>query len=178
MSEETSRAGVLSAGSFCVDFNKTIARWPEQDTVTEVVKIDRQGGGSGYNMAIDLKRLDPAFPVEAMGVVGDDELGRFLLGECGARGVGCEGLAALPGGATMSVDAINVLDTGRRTHFFHPGVAAALTPDHFDFSATKARILHLGLPGAHAAMDVAWKAEANGWVAVLKAAKRAGLRKS
>ena len=69
---------MLSAGSFCVDFNKSIARWPDQDTVTEVVRIDRQGGGAGYNMAIDLKRLDPAFPVEAMGVIGADDLGRFL----------------------------------------------------------------------------------------------------
>ncbi|MGO9422565.1 carbohydrate kinase family protein [Roseiarcus sp.] len=171
----SARRGVLSAGSFCVDFNKSIVRWPEQDTVTEVVRIDRQGGGSGYNMANDLKRLDPAFPVEAMGVVGDDDLGRFLIGECEARGVACAGLKALPGGATMSVDAINVLDTGRRTHFFHAGVAAALSPDHFDFSSSKARILHLGLPGAHAAMDVPWRAHANGWVAVLQAARRAGL---
>ena len=75
----------------------------------------------------------------------------------------------------MSVDAINVLDTGRRTHFFHPGVAAAMNPDHFDFSSTRARILHLGLPGAHAAMDVPWRDEANGWVAVLRRARAAGL---
>ena len=170
------RRGVLSAGTFCVDFNKTIPAWPEQDTVTEVLRIDRQGGGSGYNMAIDLKRLDPALPVEAMGVIGDDELGRFLVDECAGRGVDCGGLSALPGGATMSVDAINVLDTGRRTHLFHAGVAAAMTPDHFDFGATGARILHLGLPGAHAAMDVPWRGDANGWVAVLKKAKAAGLR--
>ncbi len=171
----SARRGVLSAGTFCVDFNKSIARWPEQDTVTEVLRIDRQGGGAGYNMAIDLKRLDPAFPVEAMGVVGEDELGRFLVGECEARGVACAGLRALPGGATMSVDAINVLDSGRRTHFFHAGVAAAMSPDDFDFSSTEARILHLGLPGAHAAMDVRWRGQANGWVAVLEAAKSAGL---
>ncbi len=172
----SARKGMLSAGTFCVDFNKSIARWPEQDTVTEVVRIDRQGGGSGYNMAIDLKRLDPDFPVEAMGVVGDDELGRFLWAECDGRGVDRVGLRALPGGATMSVDAINVLDTGRRTHLFHPGVAATMNPDHFDFSRTGARILHLGLPGAHAAMDVPWRGDANGWVAVLKAARRSGLR--
>ncbi len=170
------RRGVLSAGSFCVDFNKSILRWPEQDTVTEVVRIDRQGGGSGYNMAIDLERLDPGFPVEAMGVIGADDLGRFLCAECDAHGVARAGLRALPGGATMSVDAINVLETGRRTHFFHSGVGAAMTPGHFDFSATRARILHLGLPGAHAAMDVPWRDDANGWVAVLKAARRAGLR--
>ena len=170
------RRGVLSAGSFCVDFNKSILRWPEQDTVTEVVRIDRQGGGSGYNMAIDLERLDPGFPVEAMGVIGADDLGRFLCAECDAHGVARAGLRALPGGATMSVDAINVLETGRRTHFFHSCAGAAMTPGHFDFSATRARILHLGLPGAHAAMDVPWRDDANGWVAVLKAARRAGLR--
>ena len=80
------RRGVLSAGTWCVDFNKSIARWPEEDTSNEVLAIDRQNGGSGSNMALDLKRLDPDFPVEAMGVVGDDDLGRFLFDECDARG--------------------------------------------------------------------------------------------
>ena len=76
----SARRGVLSAGTFCVDFNKSIARWPKEDTSNEVIEIDRQGGGSGFNMALDLKRLDPDFPVEAMGVVGDDDLGQFLFG--------------------------------------------------------------------------------------------------
>ena len=135
------RRGVLSAGTFCVDFNKSIARWPDQDTASEILTVDRQGGGSGYNIAIDLKRLDPAFPVEAMGVVGDDDLGRFLFAQCDAHGVERGRLQALPGGATMSVDAFNVRDNGRRTHFYHQGVAAALTPDCFDFSSTKARMI-------------------------------------
>lgn len=30
-------------------------------------------------MAVDLKRLDPVLPVETMGIIGDDDLGRFLL---------------------------------------------------------------------------------------------------
>jgi sugar/nucleoside kinase (ribokinase family) len=55
------------------------------------------------------------------------------------------------------------------------GVGAHLSPDHFDFSTTRARILHLGLPGVHRTMDSAWQDEANGWVAVLKKAKAAGL---
>ncbi len=171
----SARRGVLSAGTFCVDFNKSIARWPKEDTSNEVTEIDRQGGGSGFNMALDLKRLDPAFPVEAMGVVGDDDLGRFLYGECDARGVGRGGLLALPGGATMSVDAFNVSESGRRTHFYHQGVAGAMTPEHFDLAASQARILHLGLPGAHAAMDRRWRGEANGWVAVLRKARSLGL---
>ncbi len=75
----------------------------------------------------------------------------------------------------MSVDAFNVVANGRRTHFYHQGVAAEMTPDDFDFSSTRARILHLGLPGAHKAMDVPWRGEANGWVAVLRKARAVGL---
>ena len=169
------RRGVLSAGTWCVDFNKSIARWPEEDTSNEVLAIDRQGGGSGFNMALDLKRLNPDFPVEAMGVVGDDDLGRFLFKQCDAHGVARAGLRAAPQGATMSVDAFNVEANGRRTHFYHQGVAAEMTPDDFDFSSTRARILHLGLPGAHKAMDRPWRGDANGWVAVLRKAHAAGL---
>jgi len=75
----------------------------------------------------------------------------------------------------MSVDAFNVAANGRRTHFYHQGVAAEMTPDDFDFSSTTARILHLGLPGAHKAMDLPWRGDANGWVAVLRKARAAGL---
>src|ERR1700722_6220991 len=169
------RRGVLSAGTWCVDFNKSIARWPDEDTSNEVLAIDRQGGGAGFNMALDLKRLDPELPVEAMGVVGDDELARFLFAQCDARGVNRTALRAAGGGATMSVDAFNVAANGRGTHFYHQGVAAEMTPDDFDFSSTKAKILHLGLPGAHKAMDRPWRDEANGWVAVLRSARAAGL---
>ena len=140
----TERRGVLSAGTWCVDFNKSIARWPSEDTSNEVFDIDRQGGGSGFNMAIDLKRLDPAFPVEAMGVVGDDDLGRFLVAECDGRGVKRAGLLAVPGGATMSVDAFNVRESGRRTHFYHQGVAAAINPDHFDLARAARAFCTLG----------------------------------
>ncbi|HSU99466.1 MAG TPA: carbohydrate kinase family protein [Roseiarcus sp.] len=169
------RRGVLSAGTWCVDFNKSIARWPDEDTSNEVLAIDRQNGGSGSNMALDLKRLDPDFAVEAMGVVGDDDLGRFLFHQCDAHGVSRAALRAQPGGATMSVDAFNVQANGRRTHFYHQGVAAEMTPDDFDFSSTTAKILHLGLPGAHKAMDCPWHDEANGWVAVLRKARAVGL---
>src|SRR3984885_10024346 len=116
------RRGVLSAGTWCVDFNKSIARWPDEDTSNEVLAIDRQGGGAGFNMELDLKRLDPERPVEAMGVVGDDELGRLLFAECDARGLNRTALRATTGGATMSVDAFNVAANGRRTHFYHQGV--------------------------------------------------------
>ncbi len=169
------RRGVLSAGTWCVDFNKSIPAWPPEDTMTYIVELDRQNGGSGSNMAIDLKRLDQNLPVEAMGIVGDDDDGRFLLGQCDKFGISRENLVALPGGATPFADCFNSLGSGRRTHFYYPGVADLLSPKHFDFLHTQARILHLGLPGAHKIMDAAWGGETTGWAAVLKAARAHGL---
>jgi sugar/nucleoside kinase (ribokinase family) len=170
------RRGVLTAGTWCVDLNKSIPAWPAEDTMTTIAHVDRQGGGSGCNMAIDLKRLDPALPVATMGLVGDDGEGRFLLAECERYGIEHSGLKVAPEGATACTDCFNSLSSGRRTHFYAPGVAARLSPDDFDFSAAEARLLHLGLPGAHATLDAPWREESTGWASVLRRARAAGLK--
>jgi sugar/nucleoside kinase (ribokinase family) len=170
------RRGVLTAGTWCVDLNKSIPAWPAEDTMTTITLVDRQGGGSGCNMAIDLKRLDPALPVETMGLIGDDGEGHFLLAECDRYGIERSGLMMAPGGATPFSDCFNALASGRRTHFFAPGVAAEMSPEDFDFSRSQARLLHLGLPGAHATMDAPWREDSTGWATALRRARAAGLK--
>jgi sugar/nucleoside kinase (ribokinase family) len=169
------RRGVLTAGTWCVDLNKSIPVWPAEDTMTYISEVDRQGGGSGCNMAIDLKRLDPALPVETMGLVGDDGDGRFLLDECDRYGIKRTRLAVAPDGLTACTDCFNSLQSGRRTHFYAAGVAARMSPEHFDFSGVEARLLHLGLPGAHKVMDAPWGEDSTGWATVLRKARAAGL---
>jgi len=170
------RRGVLTAGTWCVDLNKSIPFWPDEDTMTTIAHVDRQGGGSGSNMAIDLKRLDPAFPVATIGLVGDDGDGRFLLDQCDRYRIERSGLAVSREGLTASTDCFNSLASGRRTHFYAPGVAALMSPDHFDFSRSEALLLHLGLPGAHKTMDAPCGEDSTGWATVLRKAKAAGLK--
>ena len=170
------RRGVLTAGTWCVDLNKSIPAWPDEDTMTYVTAVDRQGGGSGCNMAIDLKRLDSELPVETMGLVGGDDDGRFLLAECDRYGIDRTRLTVAATGATAFTDCFNALASGRRTHFFAPGVAEILTPEHFDFSGVRSRVLHLGLPGAHLLLDAPWGEDSTGWATVLRKARAAGLK--
>jgi sugar/nucleoside kinase (ribokinase family) len=170
------RHGVLTAGTWCVDLNKSIPAWPVEDTMTTVAHVDRQGGGSGCNLSVGLKRLDPAFPVATMGLVGDDDDGRFLVAEADRHGIERSGLKVAPGGRTACTDCFNSLQSGRRTHFYAPGVAAQMSPDDFDFSRAGARLLHLGLPGAHKTMDAPWGADSTGWETVLRRARAAGLK--
>jgi sugar/nucleoside kinase (ribokinase family) len=170
------RRGVLTAGTWCVDINKSIPVWPAEDTMTTVIEVDRQGGGSGCNMAIDLKRLDPALPIATMGLIGDDGDGRFLLDQCDRYKIERSRLALTRDGLTPCSDCFNSKASGRRTHIYSPGVAALLSPEHFDFAGVDARVLHLGLPGAHVTMDAPWREDSTGWATVLRRARAAGLQ--
>lgn len=170
-----SRRGFVTGGCWCVDRNKTIPFWPSEDMSVPVSDSVLRGGGSACNFAIDIRKLDPDMPVETIGLIGDDAEGRFLAAQADQYGIGRRGLRITAQAPTHVTDAFQSLQSGRRTHIFHDGTSALLSPDHFDFTDTRARILHLGLPGIHAIMDAPWQGEANGWVAVLKRARAAGL---
>ena len=169
------RRGFVTGGSWCVDLNKMIEYWPPEDTIVEILQIDVRGGGSASNFAIDMKKLDPAMPVETIGIVGDDENGRFLLRHADSFGIDRSQIAVTKELPTQFTDCFGSRRTGRRTHIFYPGASAALTPDHFDLTRTSGRIVHLGLPGVHRLLDGPWQGDANGWVTILKKAKAAGL---
>jgi sugar/nucleoside kinase (ribokinase family) len=169
------RRGFITGGSWCVDRNKLIEFWPEEDSICEILSEERRNGGSGSNLAIDMKKLDPAMPVETIGLIGDDDDGRFLQAEADRYGIDRRQLAVSRAAPTHYTECFGSKRTGRRTHMTFNGVGADLSPDHFDFSTTRAKILHLGLPGVHRTMDAPWQGEANGWVAVLRKARAAGL---
>jgi len=170
------RRGVLCGGCWLVDHNNLISHWPEQETLTQIVARELQGGGPAHNAAIDLARLDPEFPVWAAGVVGNDDAGRFLLASCAERGIDSTAMRVLDGIGTSHTDVMTVRTTGQRTFFHYQGANAQLGPEHFDFSKSPARILHLGAPGIHARMDAPYEDDPNGWVTVLRRARQAGLR--
>jgi sugar/nucleoside kinase (ribokinase family) len=170
------RKGIICGGCWLVDHNNVIDHWPEQETLTEIVAREFEGGGPAHNMALDLAHLAPGFPVRAVGVVGNDDAGRFLAAACAARGINHDALKQIDGVGTSHTDVMTVAATGKRTFFHHQGANARLTPAHFDFSKTSAKILHLGAPGVHAQMDAPSGDDPSGWVDVLRRARSAGIR--
>ena len=169
------RRGIVAGGTWCADHNKSVTHWPGEEEVVEILTNEVRGGGSACNLAIDMKRLDPELPVSTIGLLGNDEDGRILVAEADAARIDRSHLIIATNGRTAHTDAFTSSKTGRRTHLYLPGAADELTPDHFDFSQIRARILHLGLPGVHAKLDAPWGSDANGWVTVLKKAQSAGL---
>jgi sugar/nucleoside kinase (ribokinase family) len=169
------RKGIVTGGTWCLDLNKVIAKWPAEETASEIFELELHGGGSACNFAIDMRKLDPGLSVETIGLIGADANGDFLVETCDAVGISRQQLRRTAAAPTNFSDAYSVQGTGRRTHIYYPGASALLTPDHFEFDQTNGRICHLGLPGVHRIMDAPWPGHANGWAATLVRAQRAGL---
>jgi len=172
------RRGILCAGSILVDVNKTLDRYPEEERIAFIEAESTDSGGPGFNIAVDLSRLGAPFPVELAGVVGDDAHGALVREICARAGIGTAGLRSLAGARTSHTDVMIARESGRRTFFHDQGANALLTPEHVDLSRTSARILHLGAPGLHAALDRARPdgRGGNGWAELLTRARAAGLR--
>ena len=171
--------GFLTGGTWCVDRNKLVEFWPAEEGIARILGEERRGGGSACNFAVDVRKLDPTTKVATIGLVGDDEDGRFLLAEADANGIE-RSLLGLTGEApTQYTEAYGSRRSGRRTHLYFEGTAALLTPEHFaGLERFAGRIFHLGLPGVHPVMDAPWGDAASGWVAVLRMARAAGLKTS
>ncbi|MFV0360577.1 carbohydrate kinase family protein [Tropicimonas sp.] len=170
------RSGFITGGTWCVDYNMTVARWPDEESSTRILSVDAKGGGSGCNFAVDMRRLDPGTPVATIALCGDDADGHLLTGIAREHGIDASRFTVDPALATHRTMAFTSLENGKRTHLFEADASDSLSPDHFDFSGCTAWLLHLGIPGTHALLDAPWKGDPNGWVNVLRKARAAGLK--
>jgi sugar/nucleoside kinase (ribokinase family) len=172
------RTGILAGGNWIVDAVKVIDTWPQQDALANIVSTTRGTGGSPFNVLVDLAILGVSFPLAAVGLVGSDENGRWILEQCASRGIDARALQQTSDAPTSYTDVMTVQGTGRRTFFHARGANALLDSPHFDFSTSPARIFHLGYLLLLDRLDA--PSEKHGTVAaeVLARAKAAGLQTS
>lgn len=177
MTDQPTRAGVLAGGNWIVDHVKLIDRWPPQDALANIRDQFSSNGGSPYNLLKNLARLGATFPLEAVGLVGDDEAGRFVRDDCARHRVDTTRLR--PSRAPTSyTDVMTEQSTGRRTFFHCRGANAELAPEHFDFSGTRAKIFHLGYLLLLDRLDELRADGTPAAVDVLRAARAAGMKTS
>ncbi|MDB6116264.1 MAG: PfkB family carbohydrate kinase, partial [Verrucomicrobiaceae bacterium] len=138
------RNGILGGGNFIIDYVKTIDAYPQQDMLCNILRETSANGGGPYNVLKDLAAMQAPFPLEAAGLVGTDANGGWILRDCTAAGIDTRQLQQTPKAPTSYTDAMTVESTGRRTFFHQRGANALLGAQHFDFSATTAKLFHLG----------------------------------
>ena len=140
----TVKKGITFAGSVIVDVVKQIDFYPEMGMLANITSVSQAVGGCVPNTAIDLATIDPAIPIRAIGKVGRDKYGEFVVEKMRAKGIDTSGVLVSDTEPTAFTDVMNLTSTGERTFFHCKGTNRNFSPAEIDLSAIDCDILHAG----------------------------------
>ncbi|MEX2409910.1 MAG: carbohydrate kinase family protein [Candidatus Paceibacterota bacterium] len=152
-----------------------IDTYPEEEKLSNIIREYTGNGGAPFNVLTALYKMKASFPLEGVGVVGDDDNGEEILQQCQNMGINTDQIKILQGEKTSYTDVMTVTSTGKRTFFHSRGANALLNESHFDFTNTDAKILHLGYLLLLDSLDKERSDGLTGAAKVYKKAKEAGL---
>lgn len=135
--------GIILAGNMIVDALKDIDIYPEHSNLTTIRRVTKALGGLLCNCALDLAAIDGNLPIHAVGVVGDDDYGRYITDTL-KRYKNIDLSSVRIGGETSFTDAMCDTTNRTRTFFTYRGASSTLCPEDFDFEKIKGSILHIG----------------------------------
>ena len=135
---------IVFCGNIIIDQVKMISRWPDKGMLVPISSVKRAVGGSVSNTAIDLKTLDPSVDVKALGKVGADDNGDFVVRFLEEKGVDCSQVSKIAERPTSFTDVMTVEGTGERTFFNLHGADSALVPEDVDVGQLDCGIFHFG----------------------------------
>lgn len=168
------RNGILVGGNWIIDLVKIIDVFPGEEKLANILAEYSSNGGSAYNVIKDLSKLNAEFPLNAIGLVGNDERGRKIIDECNKLGVKTDQLRVTSKAATSYTDVMSVQSVGKRTFFHYRGANALLDTCDFDFSNNNEKIFHLGYLLLLDKLDTIGPDGMTGAAAVLKEARANG----
>ena len=136
------KKGIAVAGTVLVDKINQISAYPASGELTKILSVSRAVGGAVPNVGIDIKRVDPSITVKAVGKIGNDGDGDFLVNTLEENGVDTSLMVRgeLP---TSFTDVMSIVG-GQRTFFTYPGACADFGYDDIDFENLDVKMLHLG----------------------------------
>ncbi|MBI1784461.1 carbohydrate kinase family protein [Candidatus Sumerlaeota bacterium] len=138
------RIGIACAGNWIVDHVKIVDVWPNPGYLSVIYSEERGTGGAPFNVLVDLAKLYPKIPLDAIGMVGDDADGQWIMNLIRPYARDMSGLIVARGEHTSYTDVMTVRDTGQRTFFHMKGANARFDVDHVNVGAIQAKIFHLG----------------------------------
>lgn len=138
------RNGIAVAGNILTDNVKMVEVYPQKGMLATITKESLAVGGCVPNTAIDLKKIDSNLNVFALGKIGNDEKGKYVLNEMQKIGLDVFGVKVCDSAPTSYSDVITVKSTGERTFFHNRGANAQFCPDDVELENLSCKILHLG----------------------------------
>lgn len=137
------RYGITIAGCLVDDRIKLIDSYPQMNMQSTISSISHGVGGGVPNVSIDLAKIDRSLKVNALGRVGNDLNGRYLIDELRQSGVDVSGVKISQTAGTSFTDVMTVEQTGARTFFHYRGANAEFCPEDVDISTLECRMVHV-----------------------------------
>ena len=137
------KKGIAIAGNLLLDIVKNIEKYPEIGMLAQINDVSYAVGGCVPNVGIDLSRIDPTLPISAIGKIGTDENGRFVLSQLQKNGINVSKVAFSKDAPTGFSDVMSV-PSGERTFFHQRGANAEFSPEDVDIASLNCDLLHIG----------------------------------
>lgn len=135
---------ITFAGNIIVDHNREVDQYPDHSTLVSIQKTYNTLGGAVSNSGISMAKLDPNLQINALGVIGDDADGTFILKEFKQYpNINCDQIYLGKENSAFT-DVISDTTNNTRTFLTYKGANSELSPEHFNFDKYKTDILHVG----------------------------------
>lgn len=171
------RQGIAIAGNIIADIVKSLDIYPQIGMLSFVTDITPAVGGCVPNTAIDLAKIDQTIPVYALGKVGSDDNGRYVISQLMKHGIVVDGISCSSSNATSFCDVMSV-PAGERTFFHNKGANKEFSPDDIDIASLNCSMLHIGYLLLLDAFDEPHKEYGTVMAEFLHRVQKAGIRTS
>ena len=138
------KQGITVAGNILVDLVKMIEKFPEKNMLVRISEVKRAVGGCVPNTIINLAKIDSNMMLKAIGMVGDDDNGKYVVSEMGKYGVDVAGVKIVEGKETAFSDVMTEETTGARTFFLSCGINHEFGIEDVDVESLDCKIFHAG----------------------------------
>lgn len=136
--------GIAVAGNILTDIVNIIDKYPEKNMLTYIEKSTRSIGGCVPNTIIDIAKIDPEISLSAIGKVGDDEAGRFVVSEMKKYGVDTSRVKISSVKPTSVSNVMTEKTSGERTFFCLKGANVDFCEQDIDEESLECEIFHIG----------------------------------
>ncbi len=136
--------GIAIAGNILVDIVNLIDTYPQKSMLANIQQTVTAVGGCVPNTIIDIAKIDPDLFLTALGKVGNDENGRYVLSQMRKYGIDVTQVRIDETMPTASSNVMTEISSGDRTFFYAGGANRSFSPDDIDVESLDCRMFHIG----------------------------------
>ena len=172
------KKGIAVAGTTVLDILYPIRGFPKPGELTNIVgEMSRSTGGCMCNDIMDLAALDPDLPLTALGRVGNDEAGDYMLARL--RAFPNIDLSQIVRAGTTAFTLVMADQVSKQRSFYYSkGASADFCEVDIDWDRLDADLLHVGYILLLDALDAPDEAYGTKMARLLHTAQRRGIRTS